>query len=247
MTQVHRLDKMFPIKIPYYVDPPPLTPSLIDEITAIIFGEPVKPEPCDLIFIFGGSHPGLWKKGAEAYFDGLGKDIIATGGYKPDALRHHSWKDSKTPESEVIRRELLGLGVPQKNIYIEPQSTNTYENVRFAREVYDFKIVSSILAICKSYAVGRQIRTLKAQVDTNVKIIPYAFDTHLGGDGPFVTRENWMYYEEGRAYIFANMLKIVQYGQAGHLVPVKCLSTELSSVVQEYINPEKSPKRKLRK
>ena len=224
--------------IPYFVDPPFLSPSLIEEITNIIFGEPVDPKPCDLIFIFGGSHPGLWEKGAEAYFNGFGKDIVATGGTKPDPLRHHSWADKKTPESEVIRWELVRLGVPQKNIYLETQSTNTYENVRFALEVYNFNIVSSILAICKSYAVGRQIRTLQARIHTSINIIPYSFDTHLGGDGPFVTRENWMDYQEGRTYMFANVIKIVQYGQAGHLVPLKYLSDELRSVLQEYIRPE---------
>lgn len=125
--------------IPYFVDPPFLSPSLIEEITNITFGEPVDPKPCDIIFIFGGSHPGLWEKGAEAYFNGFGKVIVATGGTKPDPLRHHSWADKKTPESEVIRWELVRLGVPQKNIYLETQSTNTYENVRFAVRSLQFQ------------------------------------------------------------------------------------------------------------
>jgi uncharacterized SAM-binding protein YcdF (DUF218 family) len=220
--------------IPYYVDPPLLSPSLIEEITNIIFGEPGAPRPCDVIFIFGGSHPGLWENGSEAYFKGLGKDIIATGGYKPTALRHASWQDDQRPESEVIRRELIRLGVPEESIYIETKSTNTYENVRLALEIYDFDCVSSVLAICKSYAVGRQVRTLKAQLDPDVQIIPYPFDTHLGGDGPFVTRENWMDYQKGRAYMFANLLKIHHYGQAGHLVPVIGLSDELGTILQNY-------------
>jgi hypothetical protein len=67
-------------EIPYFVDPPPLSPSLIDEITYIHFGEPIPVEPCDIIFVFGGSHPGLWEKSAEAFFDNLGQDIIVTGG-----------------------------------------------------------------------------------------------------------------------------------------------------------------------
>lgn len=224
--------------IPYYVDPPSLSPALIEEITNILFCEPSDAEPCDAIFIFGGSHPGLWENGAEAYINGLGKDIIVTGGYKPKPLRHSAWQDGETPESEVIRRELIRRGVPEENIYLETKSTNTYKNVRFALEIYDFDRVSSILAVCKSYAIGRQIRTLKAQLDTDVKIIPYPFDTHLGGDGPFVTRDNWMEYQEGRAYMFANVLKIVQYGQAGHLVPIKIMSSELRSVLQEYIRSE---------
>jgi hypothetical protein len=98
-----------PLKhIPFYVDPPSLSLPLIEEITNIIFGEHIDPKPCELIFIFGGSHPGLWKNGAEAYFKGLGKDLVVTGGYKANALRHKTWKDSKKPEWQA------GAGHPSR-------------------------------------------------------------------------------------------------------------------------------------
>lgn len=220
--------------IPYFVEPPALTPALVEEITQIIFGEPVKPEPCDIIFIFGGSYPGLWERGAEAYFKGLGSPIIATGGHKPTALRHHAWRDGVTPEAEVIRRELIRLGVPEGKILFENRSTNTYENVTFAREVYDFSGVSSILAVCKSLAVGRQTRTLKAQVAPNVRVIPYTFDVQPNPDGPTITRTNWMEFPESRQFIFANVLKIHQYGRARHLVPLENVSAALRALIREY-------------
>lgn len=224
---------MTAMRIPYYIDPPPLSPYLLAEITRIIFGDPVEVEPCDIIFIFGGSHPGLWEKASEAYFKGLGSDIIVTGGYKPDALRHSSWVDGTTPESVVILRELLRSGVPQGMIYLETRSTNTYENVLYALRAYDFNPVSSVLAICKSYAVGRQVRTLKVQVEPQVKVIPYPFDTHLGGDEPLVTRENWMEFPEARAYMFANLMKIYHYGNLGYLLPFEGISIELERIIQD--------------
>ena len=187
-------------------------------------------------FIFGGSHPGLWENGAKAYSDGLGRAIVATGGYKADALRHHSWLDGETPESKIIRRKLMALGIPEEDIFIETKSTNTYENVRYAREIYDFDQVSSILAVCKSYAVGRQVRTLKAQLALSVKVVPYPFDTQLGGSGVLINRENWMEVEGGRAYMFANVLKIHRYGQTGHLVPLEEMSEELRQIVKRYFN-----------
>jgi uncharacterized SAM-binding protein YcdF (DUF218 family) len=220
--------------IPYYVTPPKLSRSVIDEITKIIFDQSVAIKPCDIIFIFGGSHPGLWENGAKAFFNGLGQDIIVTGGYKPNALRHFTWQDEKKAESEVIRRELIKSSVPEEKIFIETQSTNTYENVRYALRIYDFKSVSSVLVICKSYAVGRQIRTLKAQLDSETQVIPYPFDTHLGGDGPLITKENWMEYPESQAYMFANVLKIHKYSQFGHLIPIEKMSNELKVMVQEY-------------
>jgi hypothetical protein len=222
-------------RIPYYVDPPPLSRALVDEITGIVFGTPVEPQPCDVIFIFGGSHPGLWETGAAAYFAGLGRDVIVTGGYKPGAPRHWTWRDGTVPEATVIRRELVRLGVPESRITIETQSTNTYENVRFALEAYDFGAVSSVLAVCKSYAVGRQIRTLRAQLDARTRVIPYPFDTHIGGDGPFVTRETWMDFPESRAFVFATLLKIDRYGRMGHLVPIEGMSEELAAVVRGAI------------
>jgi uncharacterized SAM-binding protein YcdF (DUF218 family) len=228
---------MVPKHMPSYVNHPILSPLLIEEIADIIFGELVDPEPCNLIFIFGGSHPGLWEKGAEAYFKGYGKDILATGGYKPGAIRHHTWVHGKNPESEVIRDELIYLGVPEKHIFTESRSTNTYENVHFARQIYDFDQIASILAVCKSYAVGRQIRTLQAQLP-GIRIIPYPFDTNLGGNGPFVTRDNWMDLPEVADHMFANLLKIVQYGRVGHLVPVAGFSDELSALVQNFMDDD---------
>ncbi len=182
--------------------------------------------------------------GAEAYFKGYGKYVVVTGGYKQEAIRHHSWMYGKTPESVVIRRVLVQMGIPEENIFSETQSTNTYENVRFALEIYDFGRVSRLMVVCKSYAAGRQIRTLQAQLDPDVEIIPYPFDTHLGGDGPFITRENWIDYQEGRAYMFANLLKIVQYGWAGHLVPVDGVSDEFTAVVQNFFEDEEQSHRR---
>jgi len=222
-------------QIPDSVDPPRLSPALIEAITQIVFGVTTTISPCDVIFIFGGSHPGLWEKGAEAYFKDLGRDIIATGGYNLKAYANQSKRDTVKTESERIRRELIRSGVPDKNIFIETRSTNSYENVRFAQEVYDFKSVSSILVVCKSYAVGRQIRTLKAQFASVVNIIPFPFDTYLGGDGRFVTKDNWMIFTETRAYIFANLLKIYSYGQKGYIVPIENLSDELSAKIEESI------------
>jgi hypothetical protein len=215
-------------QIPHYVTPPSLSTSLIEEITNIVFGEPMSVKPCDIVFIFGGSHPGLWKNGADAYRKELAKDIVVTGGYKSNALRHHTWQDGEITESEVIRRDLIQLGVPEKSIFIETRSTNTYENVRFALEVYDFSTVSSI------FAVGRQTRTLKAQIDPCTQIIPYPFDTHLGGDRLFITKENWMNFQNGQAYMFANVLKIYHYDQTGHLVPIKSMSGQLTAMVYDY-------------
>jgi uncharacterized SAM-binding protein YcdF (DUF218 family) len=209
-----------------------LPPEIISEITEIVFGPAVvSPEPCDTIFIFGGSHPGLWQKAAEAYQAGLGKVILATGGHKPGVQYHSMRTDGTTPESHVIRRELIRLHVPEEIIYVEDQSTNSLENVLFAQKVFDFAKLTSILVICKCYGAGRQCRTLKKHIDPSIKVIPYPFDTNIGSHGPFITRFTWMNDEESRAFVFRQAVKIVAYGRLGHLHPVEHMSSHLAELI----------------
>lgn len=209
-----------------------LTPDLIQEMTAIVFDYPAPPvRPCDAIFVFGGSHPGLWQTAARAYHAGLGKTIIATGGHKPGVIHHPAWADGTTPEAHVIRRELIRLGVPGERIVLEDRSTNSLENVLFAKEVYDFSQVQRILVVCKSYGVGRQCRTLRRHIPKTVMLIPYPFDTELGGVWPPITRETWMDHAEGRAYVLTQVTKIHTYGGLGHLEPVEGLSPALLALI----------------
>ena len=218
-------------------DNPPLdlTPDLIQEMTAIVFDYPSPPvEPCDVIFVFGGSHPGLWQTAAKAYHAGLGRTVIATGGHKPGVKYHATWADGTTPEARVIKRELIRLGIPEDRIVCEDGSTNSLENVLFAKEVYDFSAVNSILIVCKNYGVGRQCRTLRQQIGESVILIPYPFDTEIGGYGPFITRHTWVNYEEGRAFVFTQVSKIVRYGKLGHLEPIGTLSSDLEALVERY-------------
>ena len=65
------------------------------------------------------------------------------------------------------------------------------------------------MAVCKSYAAGRQIRTLQAQLDPVAEIISFPFGLKLGGDGPLIKRENWKMFPESLAYVYVNLLKIV--------------------------------------
>ena len=209
-----------------------LTPDLIREMTTIVFDYPSPPlQARDAIFVFGGSHPGLWQTAAQAYHAGLGKTLIATGGHKPGVTRHPTWVDGTTPEAHVIRRELVRLGVPGDCIICEDRSTNSLENVLFAKEVYDFSRVRRLLVVCKSYGVGRQCRTLRQHLPDSIVLIPYPFDTELGGVWPTITRDTWMDYAEGRDYVLAQVAKIHRYGNWGHLEPVEMLSPALLALI----------------
>jgi len=219
-----------------------IPPEVIGEITEIVFGPPDEPQPlpCDLIFVFGGSHPGLWETAAQAYQRGLGKILLVTGGHKPGVKYHRTWKDGATPEAHVLRRELIRLQVPENCIVCEDRSTNTLENVLFALQVYDFSTVHRILAVCKNYGVGRQCRTLRQHIRKDIQVIPYPFDTEAGSEGalitteagnvgPLITRQTWMNSERGRAFVLTQLRKIIQYGKLGHLVPLEKISPALEA------------------
>ncbi len=212
-----------------------LSTDLILEITAIVFEHPSQlVKPCDIVFVFGGSHPGLWETAAKAYHEGLGKAIIVTGGHKPGVKPHITWTDGSTPESEVIKRELIKLSVPENSIVYENKSISTLENVVFAKQVYDFSKVKSILAVCKNYGVGRQCRTLRKQIDATAEVIPYPFDTEAGSSDIFITRNSWMNYEKSRILVFTEVVKIYRYGKLGHLQPLEYVSPALERLITQY-------------
>jgi len=212
-----------------------IPPHLLDEITEIVFGAPATspPPPCDLIFIFGGSHPGLWQTAAQAYHQGLGKVILATGGHKPGVHPHYTWSDGETPEAHVIRRELIKLGVPENAIICEDRSTNTLENVLFAKDGFDFSTIASILAVCKNYGLGRHCRTLRQHLDRRIQIFSYPFGTEAGSQGPLVTCTTWMEYEKGREVVLAQLAKIIRYGERGHLEALEHISPELAEFLAQ--------------
>jgi uncharacterized SAM-binding protein YcdF (DUF218 family) len=211
-----------------------LSTEVTQEITGIVFEHfNLLVKPCDIIFIFGGSHPGLWITAAKAFHEGLGKTIVVTGGHKPGVKPHMAWVDGSTPESEVIKRELIKLSVPGNSIICENKSTNTLENVVFAKEVYDFSKVKNILVVCKNYGVGRQCRTMRRQIDT-VDVIPYPFDTEAGNSHILVTRDSWMNHERSTTLVFTEVVKIYRYGKLGHLQPLEHISPALENLVLQY-------------
>jgi hypothetical protein len=107
--------------------------------------------------------------------------------------------------------------------------------VLIAKDVLDFSVVASILAVCKNYGLGRQCRTLRQQVDRRIQICPYPFDAEAGSRGPRITRHTWIEYEKGREVVMAQLAKIIRYGQRGHLEPLESLSPALAQFMVQFL------------
>ena len=179
-----------------------------------------------MLFVFGGTHPGSWKTAFELFRANQIEQIILTGGIKPGAIRHSSWTYGDRPESHVMRELLLALGVPDSSIIMEDQSVDTLQNILFAKELFDFTSIQTLGFVCKSYAAGRQLRTLKKHLPGYISFIAFPFTTSPWEDHR-ISRYNWMNTTVGRAYVYGEYLRILHYGQKGDLIP---LSNKISGL-----------------
>jgi uncharacterized SAM-binding protein YcdF (DUF218 family) len=197
---------------------PELSKEQIEWLTEVVFFSDEKPELCDAVFVFGGTHPGHWEKAIEAYHTGLGSVFIVTGGVSPTGNKHSAWKDGDTSESIVIKRKMIEAGVPESYIYYEDTSCNSAENVTHALKVFDFTKVKSLLVVSKEHGAGRQIRTLQKYLPKGIRFIPFGFPAVYSGEG--LRRDNWHLTQEGRARVWGEYLRICIYGDRGHITGI---------------------------
>lgn len=196
-----------------------LTQSQIDSLTDIVFLRETLPQESDLLFVFAGTHPGHYEKAIIAYHNGLAPTVLVTGGVSPTGVKHKTWSNPDQSESKVIRSKLIEGNIPSDKIIIEDKSRNTLENVLYAKEIFDFKSIQSLLFICKNHAAGRQFRTLAKHIPSVSKMIPYGFDASY--EGTTVTRYNWMNSEIGRKRVIGEYTRILKYGSMGHLLALE--------------------------
>ena len=186
----------------------------ISFLTKSVFGEIIEPQPSDVLFVFSGTHPGHWEKAIEAYQKGYVRRIIVTGGRSLKGTPHPDWNGHT--EAEVIIQHLLAAGIPEEAIKSENSSSNTLENVLFAKEIFDFNTVETVMFICKSHATGRQLRTLAQHLPKHLRYISYTFnafykDVEIG-------RDSWMNTDIGKSRVWGEYLRLLHYGEKGDIL-----------------------------
>ncbi|MGD6803642.1 YdcF family protein [Rossellomorea aquimaris] len=198
---------------------PEFTERRVKDLTTIVFGERIEPKKCDALFVFSGTHPGHWKKAVEAYHRGLCDQVIVTGGISITGVPHPQWEDRTAKEADLICAHLIEEGIPVNKIVFENRSSNSLENVLYAKEVFDFSGIQSLLYICKSHAAGRQERTLRKHLGESLEYIPYSFDAEYEGEK--VARETWNESETGRNRVWGEFLRILAYGEKGDIISLE--------------------------
>jgi uncharacterized SAM-binding protein YcdF (DUF218 family) len=92
-----------------------------------------QPRAADVMVVCGTNDIRVAYHAADLYQRGLAPLIVCTGGIAHmDDILATGWDES---EAEVYGRTLRGQGIPKDRILLEPQSTNTGENIRFTRRL----------------------------------------------------------------------------------------------------------------
>lgn len=121
-------------------------------------------EKADIIFIPGGSYPGVAEEAAKLWNEGYSKLILPSGAYsinKKSFIGPSSKKDiynrNYKTEWEFLKDVLVINGVKEECILKEDKATFTYENAVFSKKVTDslgIEIKKAIIC-CKSYHARR--------------------------------------------------------------------------------------------
>ena len=180
-----------------------------EEITDYIFLDDIEPKG-DIAFVFGtwNAWKGSVEKAVEIYKKGLVPKIIFSGGLN---------KKYGIVEGEAMAKEAVKLGVPEKDVLAENESTNTLENVLFSIQVMDKEIglqnIKIITAIVKNYHARRALMTLRKHIPAHIKLkaVPYYSEYY-----PF-TKENWFETDIGKEKVMEEVEKIKIYLAKGDL------------------------------
>lgn len=120
---------------------------------------------CDVGVGLGSHDLGVAEHIVELYGGGWFPLIVFTGANAPTTIE-------RFPRGEAVhyREHAIGLGVPESAIVVEPQATNTAENIEFTRDALAGRHVGSVLLVSKPYQQRRAFATAK-QVWPEVDII----------------------------------------------------------------------------
>jgi uncharacterized SAM-binding protein YcdF (DUF218 family) len=112
--------------------------------------------PADAILVLCSHDERVAERGAQLFLEGWAPLLIYSGGR--GAITAKLWNE---PEAERFARIAREMGVPPERILIEPNSTNTGENIRFTRQLLAEKGIDpgSFIVVQKPYMERRSYAT----------------------------------------------------------------------------------------
>ena len=147
-----------------------------------------------IILLGGGSRAGV------PDFDGTGQVGSAAANRFLMALRLQKAKDlpillsggtilkGDANESEIEKRMLLSLGVPENKIFMDDKSRNTAENAAFSRQICEHQGWKKPILVTSAFHMPRSVRFFTRQ---GLDVTPYPCDYHTSA------ATNWSGYSIG--------------------------------------------------
>lgn len=115
-------------------------------------------KPMDAIFALGSNDTRVAERAADLYLQGFGQYVICAGG-------NGKASDFTKPEAEVFGDIVVDRGVPKEKLILEPNSTNTGENVIFVKKLLQDRglNLNSFILVQKPYMERRTYATFRKQ------------------------------------------------------------------------------------
>jgi len=164
-------------------------------------------KPADLLFVFG-TREGLDEfvdAIAALWRDGFCRHILISGG--------PTWNNPDA-EAFVLQRGIVGAGVPENVILLEPRATNTGENVIFSLPIIETEIglknIRSVITLGKVCTSVRYLMTLQRHwPEVEKMLVAVNYFGH-----PI---EQWPQHAVTRARMLREWQKLEPYKQAGFI------------------------------
>ncbi len=129
--------------------------------------------PADAVLVLCSHDERVAERGAQLFLEGWAPLLIFSGGR--GAITGKLWDE---PEAERFARIAVGMNVPRDRILIEPNSTNTGENVRFTKQLLaeheidpqSFIVVQKPYMERRAYATFRQLWPDKQVILTSPQV-----------------------------------------------------------------------------
>lgn len=166
--------------------------------------------PCDIGIGLGSHDLGVATFTAELYHQGVIPRIVFTGANAPTTIE-------RFPRGEAVhyREHAINLGVPDEAILVEPQATNTGQNIEFTRKLLaDHAIdVHSAILVSRPYQQRRVYATAKKiwpELDIICASRPLPLDDYIASIGDVDRVINMLVGDTQR---------IIEYPKQGFAIP----------------------------
>jgi uncharacterized SAM-binding protein YcdF (DUF218 family) len=95
-------------------------------------------------------------------------------GWAPYLLFSGAAKTGDVSNAESMRNQAVSKGVPANRIFIEEQSTTTYENAKFSKTIIENNNWDKVILVTSPYHQKRASMTFNFVLNDNIKIINHS-------------------------------------------------------------------------